>query len=347
MRTRSSQFGIALVLLVGAGCNGSANPFASNAAGPGSFAAMPGVSPSMQVRELENWQATAQREYQQMQAQSTAIAQRNSVLESQFANAQRHAQVQDQHLADVSRRLKDATAQLGQFQTRDRQLGADQLSLDRVNQEKERQLAAARRDVQRLESQLARLEQDLRSSQDKLATAQREMTDAKQTADNLLAANRRRSGATIDPNTNISLPELAIPGVVVRRDGDVLRIPLSSDEIFAPGSVQLTPVAVERLRIVASELSQAYPNQRIGIEGHTDDSPISGAWRDHHHLSSAQAMAIYEFMARQGVFGRQQLHVAGHGSNHPVYSSATANGRRENRRVEIVIYPETVRTVLN
>ncbi|HUS38281.1 MAG TPA: hypothetical protein VMX74_02460, partial [Pirellulales bacterium] len=253
MRTRSYQLGITLFLVVSAGCNGSANPFASNGGGPGPFASMPGGSASIQVRELEKWQANAQREYQIMQSQSTALAQRNQLLESQLGTTQRHAQVQEQHLADVSRRLKEATATLSQYQTRGRQQDANHLSLDQVNQEKERQLAAARRDVQRLESQLARLQQDLRSNQDKLAAAQRDMTEAKQSSENLLAANRRRGGATISPNTNISLPEFAIPGVVVRRDGDVLRIPLSSDEIFAPGTVQLTPVAVERLRHVATE----------------------------------------------------------------------------------------------
>ncbi len=182
----------------------------------------------------------------------------------------------------------------------------------------------------------------MQNKQDQLASARQEREQAQQTADTLLAANRRRGAASITPNTNLSLPELAIPGVEIRRDGEVLRIPLSSDDLFQPGTVQLQPAAESRLRQIAAELSFSVRDQRIGVEGHTDGQTISGPWRDPLHLSSAQAMAVYEFLAQQDLFGPTQFHVVGHGGNHPLYSTATADGRRGNRRVELVIYPESI-----
>ena len=355
MRTCWIRYGTLLaVLLVCWGCTGNSNlnnPFVANTGGgpfaSGPFAGAPGITPSVQVRELEKWQRNAAGEYQRMQTQVAALTRRNDTLEAQITNAQRHAQLQDQHLADVSRRLKESTASLSQHRSRAQQNASQHSSLDGANQEKNRQLAAARRDVQRLEAQLARLQRDLQNKQDQLSLVQRDQAEAKRTADTLLAASRRRGAASITPNTNISLPDIAIPGVDVRRDGEVLRIPLSSDEMFEPGTVQLRPAAADRLRHVSAELARAFPDQRIGVEGHTDGNLISGPWRDHLHLSSAQAMAVYEFMAQQGLFVRTQLHVVGHGSNHPVYSSATAEGRRGNRRVELVIYPEPVSSTLN
>ncbi|NIL98562.1 MAG: OmpA family protein [Planctomycetales bacterium] len=350
MRTGSLRYGtVWVVLLVCLGCTGNsnlANRFGANSGGGpfagGPFAGSLGTTASVQVREMEKWQQHAASEYQRMEAQLAGLTRRNETLEAQITNAQRHAQLQDQHLADISRRLKQSTAELGQYRSREQQSQSQHSSLDDANQQKNRQLAAARRDVQRLEAQLVRLERELQNKQDQLARARQEQAEAKQTADTLLAASRRRGNASITPNSNISLAEIDIPGVDIRRDGEVLRVPLSSDELFPPGTVQLRPAGADLLRRVSAEISRAFPDQRIGVEGHTDDSTISGPWRDHLHLSSAQAMAAYEWMARQGLFLAKQLHVVGHGANHPLYSSATAEGRRGNRRLELVIYPEAV-----
>jgi len=60
------------------------------------------------------------------------------------------------------------------------------------------------------------------------------------------------------------------------------------------------------------------------------------------HLSVAQATAVYDALIRAGGMSAGQLFVVGHGPNHPIVSNATAAGQARNRRVEIVIYPETV-----
>ena len=51
-------------------------------------------------------------------------------------------------------------------------------------------------------------------------------------------------------------------------------------------------------------------------------------------------MAVYEELTSRMRMRPDQLFVVGHGSNHPVVSNATAEGKQRNRRVELVIYPE-------
>jgi chemotaxis protein MotB len=88
-------------------------------------------------------------------------------------------------------------------------------------------------------------------------------------------------------------------------------------------------------------LSRAYPDQLIGVEGHTDSRPVqSGTWRNNQHLSIAQALAVYETLLAQTPLQADQLFVVGHGGNHPVVSNATTEGQERNRRVELVVYPE-------
>ena len=61
------------------------------------------------------------------------------------------------------------------------------------------------------------------------------------------------------------------------------------------------------------------------------------------HLSVAQAMAVYDALIAHGGMPAKQLFVVGHGGSHPVVSNGTDAGRARNRRIELVIYPETMR----
>ena len=54
-------------------------------------------------------------------------------------------------------------------------------------------------------------------------------------------------------------------------------------------------------------------------------------------------MAVYDALVRAGGMSARQLFVVGHGGSHPVVSNATDAGRARNRRIEVVIYPETMR----
>ena len=69
---------------------------------------------------------------------------------------------------------------------------------------------------------------------------------------------------------------------------------------------------------------------------------MSTQWQSQHQLTVAQATAVFEQLATRYHFNPQQLFVLGHGSNHPRVSNATSAGQAKNRRVELVIYPETV-----
>ena len=92
---------------------------------------------------------------------------------------------------------------------------------------------------------------------------------------------------------------------------------------------------------LADAVARQYPQQMIGIEAHTDNSPAGTL--SHHELASAQALAVYQVFAQRNRLAADQLFVVSHGANQPRVSNATPNGRSSNRRIELVIYPETVR----
>lgn len=219
------------------------------------------------------------------------------------------------------------------------------VALDQDNQRLQSLLAQAQQRQQLLEDQLALVRQQLAGTADQLARLQQEKQQTEEKAQALTASLQRRMGVAIQPNNSLqaSLPTFADPEVQVRRDGDVIRIELPADRLFIPGSANLLPQGSQLLSETAGTLVRDFPKQRIGIEGHTDGDPITlPQWRNHMHLSTAWAIAVYEALMHQTALRPEQLFVLGHGKNHPVVSNATAAGKYRNRRVELVIYPETV-----
>jgi flagellar motor protein MotB len=218
-------------------------------------------------------------------------------------------------------------------------------TLDRDNQELETLLAQSRQQVQLLEEQIRATQVQLRDTTDRLAATQTENDQLRGRTTALAASVQTRSQAEIRANNSLlrSLSIANLPGINVRQDGDVIRIELPGDQLFNPGTLQLKVGADGLLRSVAADLVQNYPQQLIGIEGHSDGSPSTAPqFPTDQHLTVAQAMTVYEILTRAGGMPAKQLFVVGHGSAHPIVSNATDVGRARNRRVDIVVYPETM-----
>ena len=328
--------------LVGCGQNANfINPFSAQP--NGGLAQAPTGSPAQQVAQLEQWRRQAADEAEKLRGQVAQLTEQSKTLEAHVNNARQHAKLQDEHLASVSQRLKDTTAELANTQGQGVNASQNAASLNSLNEEKERQIAAARQSIQRLEGELHRSQMELQTVKSTLTQTEADKAESQRSVENLLAANRHRGGTTISANSNLPMPNINATGVTVQRDGDVIRVRLAADQVFQPGTVQIRADSSNALRNVAAELARTYPNQRIGVEGHANGATrLGGPWRNEHHFSSAQAMAVYELLISQSLFSANQLHIVGHGANHPVYSTATAAGRRANQRVELVIYSEKV-----
>jgi flagellar motor protein MotB len=217
-------------------------------------------------------------------------------------------------------------------------------ALDRDNQELGAMLAQSRQQTKVTEDQLAALRDHLRGVTAQLADTRDEKDSSNRKVEALTAAMRRRGGVSISPNNSLlhTLPTIHLPGVYVRRDGDVIRVELPGSQLFESGSARLRPGAPTLITNVAAELLATYPNQILGIEGHTDSDPIaSREFRNNHELSVARASVVYDVLLARTQYQADQLFIVGHGPNHPVASNATIQGKQRNRRVELVVYPET------
>ncbi len=216
-------------------------------------------------------------------------------------------------------------------------------ALDKDNQELGQILAQTRQQSKVFEDQLAALRDQLRGVTGQLAQTRSEKENSDKKVQTMTASMQRQGGVTITPNNSFlqSLPAINLPDVFVRRDGDVIRVELPGNRLFESGSARLRPGGPELIVGAATELMRSYPDQTIGVEGHSDNDPITGGqWRSNHELSVARAMAVYDVLVSRTRLQGDQLFVVGHGSNHPVVSNATLEGKQRNRRIELVVYPE-------
>jgi outer membrane protein OmpA-like peptidoglycan-associated protein len=122
--------------------------------------------------------------------------------------------------------------------------------------------------------------------------------------------------------------------VVIRNTGDRLIVTLPQDILFASGSTTVQPALFGDLQALANNV-QVYANSTLQIIGHTDSDGDAGY---NQTLSEGRARAIAGVLINSGVpQGRMQTF--GRGESQPIASNLTPEGKRQNRRVEIVILP--------
>jgi len=126
--------------------------------------------------------------------------------------------------------------------------------------------------------------------------------------------------------------KLAGTGVQVARDGDNIRLIMPNSITFDTNNDVMKTTAnaaLDSVAIVANE----YNKTKLQIVGHTDSS---GNDKINIPLSQRRAMTVANYLAMRGV-AANRLHAIGVGASQPIASNATAEGKAQNRRVEIIL----------
>lgn len=102
--------------------------------------------------------------------------------------------------------------------------------------------------------------------------------------------------------------------------------------LFEVDKADLKPGAIRNLDALV-EFLETYPERQIRVEGHTDST---GAAEYNLDLSDRRAGSVRELLVSRGI-DPDRITVEGLGQDYPVASNDTAEGRQQNRRVEIVL----------
>lgn len=122
--------------------------------------------------------------------------------------------------------------------------------------------------------------------------------------------------------------------VTVQNTGNSLIVTMPQDILFATDSAVLRGDLTRDIRAVANNLLD-YPNSRIEIVGHTDNTGSAAYNQD---LSQRRAVSVANILRDSGV-PNARITAFGRGEDAPVASNLSPEGRAQNRRVEIIIRP--------
>jgi chemotaxis protein MotB len=148
-------------------------------------------------------------------------------------------------------------------------------------------------------------------------------------------AEQRRLGYIADTLESVLGPYVEAGQVSVTQQVAWVEVTLKSALLFPSGSAKLSDEAGRILRDLGRVL-RPLPNP-VHVEGYTDNVPIStGAFPSNWELSAARAASVVHLFSRFGVDPRRMAAV-GYGEFRPVADNASEEGRRNNRRVALII----------
>jgi len=123
-----------------------------------------------------------------------------------------------------------------------------------------------------------------------------------------------------------------------------LVITVVGDLLFDSGKAEIKPGAYPLLEKVSSILKNNMLKFNVGIEGHTDNVPIQrSGWKSNWELSTSRALSVLHYLVNDQGISPERLSAIGYGEYRPVASNETKDGRKQNRRVEIVILPNVTK----
>jgi outer membrane protein OmpA-like peptidoglycan-associated protein len=230
-----------------------------------------------------------------------------------------------------------------------------QAQADRVKQENEARMAARAADADRLklenetrataaqnEADRLKLENDSR-----MAAAGAEADRLKQENDAQRAASQNELDNAARQKAQLETERVELRVLLLKQFNAILQtrdtarglIVNMSDVLFDTGKYSLRPLAREKLSKVAGIVS-GHPGLKLDVEGHTDSV---GGDEYNQQLSEQRGAAVRDYLMQQGM-AVSSVTTKGFGKTQPVASNDTAQGRQENRRVEIVISGEIIGT---
>lgn len=214
---------------------------------------------------------------------------------------------------------KSATAQLmGQLQKTQEELQAQEDAL------------------RTLQASLQKKEEDLNKLNTALAEREKRVTELEE-----MIAKKDAAVAALKDKVKAALLGFENNGLTIEQKNGKVYVSLDESLLFSSGSYNVGGKGITVLKKLAVVLEQS-PDINVLVEGHTDNVPMKsqGAIADNWDLSVKRATAVVKIMTNNSKVNPKRLTAAGRGEYLPLDLSNTAEGRKKNRRIEVILTPK-------
>ena len=125
-----------------------------------------------------------------------------------------------------------------------------------------------------------------------------------------------------------------------------LAIIFLAEVLFDSGKTDLKKDALPVLDKIAKVFNENLKGREIGVEGHTDNEPIKySGWKSNWELSTTRAISVLHYVVNEKGVDPKLISATGYGEHRPVASNKEVEGRRQNRRVELVVLPKNIEKI--
>lgn len=321
-----------------AGNSGGKGPFASLFAGykKKSTPTLAGGGNLIETNSPEQYSQFSQmaEQYNSLNQRFQAADSDNQLLNTEVASLRQKLELANQYNQTLKEQLADTSGRIQQTELQRREAIA---KADQIQRQYQQAVAAAQSNQFRQPNQNTGIGSANPFGQ--ASTQQSAGNDRFASADSFNGQRRDQfASATIRANNSLMqrLSEIRIPGGEARMDGDVIRIEFPSDRLFASGTYQIAPSQRPVISDIVTTIQRSFPRQIVGVEAHWDNTPLNPPGTTDHQLTATQSLAVFDELVRLGLPERQLFTMA-MASNRPRHPA----GRAANRRIELVIYPET------
>jgi chemotaxis protein MotB len=263
----------------------------------------------------------------------------NQDLEDQLANLQTSLAAVEGDRSRLQQLLSEGAGSSSAANAKVGELTGQLNEQQQISQRAASQIELLNQQIAALRAQIAAVEQALQASEAKDANSQAQIADLGRRLNVALAArvqelNRYRSDFFGRLREILSDREnIRIVGDRFVFQSEVL-FPVGGSELDDPGRAEMDKLAtalLELAREIPAEISWV-----LRVDGHTDNSPLSGSgrYRDNWELSSARATSVVKYLVSKGV-PANRLVAAGFGEFQPLAPGDTPEAKSQNRRIEL------------
>lgn len=221
--------------------------------------------------------------------------------------------------------LADAQAQLTQTRQELEAQKQANAALQSENQTLQERIAE-------LEGEIAQLNSQIKDLADKAGVTEKELAELR------AEKAKREKELAVYRNLFASLKKMVDAGTIKVgfREGRLV-VELDDAILFDSGRAELKEEGQEALAELVAPLKEV--DREWIVAGHTDNVPIKTAkFSSNWQLSTARAIEVVNFMVENGM-PTDRMGAAGYAEFDPVADNSTAEGRSQNRRIEIILMP--------
>ncbi len=302
--------------------------------------------PSRLHNELKAKKADCDKENEALKAANLQLTTHEGELSAMLDELKSRIRALEKDTSSTGRELRDLKATYDKqnlaYQTLLKE-GPNAASNTEATRQLIRDLQKTQEQLQKKEDELNRKEKVLVLKEDSLGLLSRELSAKNRRLAELEQVLASKDSAVKALRNSVAKALLGYQdkGLSVEMKNGKVYVMMEERLLFATGSIVVDPKGVEAIRELGKVLEKN-PDINIQIEGHTDNVPMHGTGeiKDNWDLSVMRATSVVKILLSGSGILPVRITAAGRGEFMPVDKSVTAEGRKKNRRIEVILTPK-------